>query len=241
MDKIDLSIVLPTYNEKENISKLIEDILETTKRNEIATEIIVVDDSSPDGTANIVKETFKDNGNVRCIVRTEEKGLATAIRTGAEAAQGEHILLMDTDFNHHPKYVPQLYKFAKDYDVVSGSRYVWGGGMKNHRLRYIGAYFFNMFINLILFMRTQDNTSGFVMFKREILDKIHTKKIFRGYGDFYIRFLYALKHLGVSLIEVPVVYEDRHSGESKTVFSKYIFQYTCTALEARFKGRKYLK
>ncbi|EKD93435.1 MAG: Dolichyl-phosphate beta-D-mannosyltransferase [uncultured bacterium] len=235
---MDLSIILPTYNEKEAVVELIQVLLSSLKSRNINPEIIVVDDNSPDETGLIVKEKFKDVPNVRCIIR-KERGLATATRRGIEEASSEIILLMDADFNHDPHYVPQMYEILKkyDYDAVNGSRYVWGGDMHGPRGRYYGSYTFNMFLNLLLFIQTQDNTGIFFMFRKKLISHLNMKAIFNGYGDFFMRLLYALKLLKIKLIEIPVVYKERHSGKSKTFFYKYLFQYTWTAIKIRFSGK----
>lgn len=240
---MNLSIILPTYNEKEGIPVLIRAILEELEKTAITPEIIVVDDNSPDGTGEAVQAAFAGNHHVRCIVRTTERGLATAIKRGIEEATSDRILLMDADFNHNPKYIAQMYDLLEryDYDVVSGSRYVWGGDMEVARGRYYGSYLFNQMLNLLLFIKTQDSTGGYIMFRRSLVGDLNLGEIFRGYGDFCIRLIYAFKLLNLKLIEVPVVYAERHSGESKTFFYKYIFQYTWTAVKIRWSGKSVIR
>lgn len=240
---MNLSIILPTYNEVEGIPFMIETLLLELPKEGIQPEIIIVDDNSPDHTGEVVSKKFAHNAHVKCLLRTKERGLATAILAGIGMATTDKILLIDADFNHHPKYIPQMFELIErhDYDVVNGSRYVWGGDMEGVRARYYGSYWFNQFLNLLLFIKTSDSTGGYVMFKKSPLERLNLKRIFTGYGDFCIRLIYGFKLLGVSLIEVPVVYAERHSGESKTFFYKYLFQYTWTAVKLRLSGKALLK
>ena len=204
-------------------------------------EVILVDDDSPDKTGEFVQETFKHNKRVRAIIRKNEKGLASALLRGIGESAGTHIILMDTDFNHDPKYLKQFFDLSKYYDIVGGSRYTWGGNMEGGRARYIGSLLFNYFLSLILSMKSTDNTGGFVLFKKSILEKMNLKKIFKGYGEFYFRFLLAAQYLGTSCIEIPVVYGPRASGASKTYFAKYIFIYTFEGLKLLFRGKSLIK
>jgi dolichol-phosphate mannosyltransferase len=240
---MDLSIILPTYNEVEGIPVMIQHLLDLCEKENIKPEIVVVDDNSPDGTGEVVQKKFAHNSHVKCIVRTEERGLATAVLRGIKETSAPTILLIDADFNHDPKYIPQMYELINKYgyDVANGSRYVWGGDMEGKRGRYYGSYWFNQFLNLLLFIKTSDSTGGYVMLRRKPLERINLKDVFKGYGDFCIRLLYALKLRDVTLIEVPVVYAERHSGESKTFFYKYVFQYTWTAIKLRLSGKKLIK
>ncbi|MFQ6014952.1 MAG: glycosyltransferase [Anaerolineae bacterium] len=232
-----ISIVLPTYNERENIVPLIERLQEITTQNGWFGECIVVDDSSPDGTAQAVASRFDDDDGVKLIVRNEERGLATAIKRGIQEAGGEVVVVMDTDFNHNPADVPELVALTKKYPVVVGSRYVPGGGMDMAAARFWGSHIFNLFIRLVLWLRTRDNLSGFLAVRREVLDTIEDMgKIFYGYGDYCIRFLYHVHRQGMAIKEVPVVYQMRGAGESKTRLLKYTLQYTASVLRLRFRG-----
>jgi len=235
-----VSIVLPTYNESGHIVKFIKAVQAAVKSHG-EYEIFLVDDNSPDKTGHIVEEAFKKDKHVNVIIRENEKGLATAILTGINKSKGTHILLMDSDFNHDPKYLKIFFSLAPFYDVVGGTRYRWGGDMKGARWRYVGSLIFNLFLAFVLMMKTSDNTSGFVLFRKSILKKMEIEKVFRGYGDMYIRFLYAAKLLKLTLAEIPVVYDFRASGESKTEFKKYIFVYTMEVFKTLFAGKKLIK
>lgn len=228
MDKI--SVVLPAYNERGNICKLIDAIIFNSMKININPEIIVVDDNSPDKTGNHVINTFKKNKNVKTFIRTKEKGFATAIRFGIEKATGDIVLVMDTDFNHDPKLIPQMIESLKYYDVVSTSRYIYGGGMSN-RFRYFCSYLYNIFIRIILRTKISDNLCGYFAIRRRDLLKYDFDRIFRGGGEYFFRFLYFAKRKKVSILEIPIVYGERKYGSSKNNFIKTLFRYTKTALE----------
>jgi len=231
---IEVSIILPTYNEKENIVDLIQTILDVLDPLPFKPQVIVVDDNSPDGTADLIRKNFSSRQEVRLIVRKDERGLATAIASGIEHSQTNIIAIMDTDFNHHPKDLPRLLKLLPEADIVIGSRYTSGGGMKTSRLRYLGSWVFNIFIRLVLGSPIKDNLSGFLVLKREVVSQLKNHYIFYGYGDYCIRLIHYARKAGFVFREVPVVYEFRLGGESKTNFFKYLVDYIKATLALRF-------
>ena len=230
-----VSIILPTYNEVDSVSDLIDVILLVVEKNRIPTEIIVIDDNSGDGTAAVVQGKSEINPAVKCIVRENERGLASAIKRGIMEATGDVIMIMDTDFNHDPLKIPEFINLLSYYQIVSGSRYVWGGGMLGPKWRYWGSYLFNVLIRSFLRMATKDNLSGFVAFDKSILGRMNLDEVFSGYGEYYIRFLWIAKKNNLSLIEIPVIYKMREGGKSKTNFFKYLLIYFATVLELRVK------
>ncbi|MFQ6082763.1 MAG: glycosyltransferase [Methanosarcinales archaeon] len=234
MVKTLISIILPTYNEADSICLLIKEITKILNENNSLYELIVVDDNSPDGTAKRVMENFTNNEKVKLFIRKKEKGLATAIRYGIERSKGEVAVVMDTDFNHPPSLIPLLVKITEYFDIAIGSRYVIGGGMKTSKFRFIGSKFFNILTRYLLGVQTRDNLSGFVAFKKRILSDFNLSKIFYGYGDYFIRFLYLAQKQRKTIIEVPVVYEIRQGGTSKTNFYKEIIRYTLSVIKIRF-------
>ena len=168
---------------------------------------------------------FLLNRRLSLILRKEERGLATAIAKGIEQAQADIIAVMDTDFNHHPKDLPRLLEKIPEADMVIGSRYISGGGMKTSRFRYLGSWVFNIFIRLVLGSPIKDNLSGFLVFKkRGGWLRLKNKAIFYGYGDYCIRLIHFARKAGFVIREVPVVYEFRLGGESKTNFIKYLIK-----------------
>ncbi len=225
--KTDISVILPTYNEQGNIVPLIsqlKDLLASTPK-----EIIVVDDDSPDGTAQRVRDAFADDEEIRLIVRHENRGLANSIREGIENASGDVIVVMDSDGNHRPEDVVMLLHVASNVDIVIGSRFIYGGGMSN-RFRYYSSYLFNIFMRLAIGTRLDDNLSGFFSIHREKLFALDFDKIFWGYGDYFFRLLLLCQRQGFRLVEVPVFYGERKHDVSKTGFLRVLARYTSEVL-----------
>lgn len=228
-----LSVILPTYNEKESVLLLIREIIRVLDGKSDDYEIIIVDDNSPDGTYQEILSSFQDISCVKPFKRTDQRGLATAILFGIGHATGDKLVIMDSDFNHPPKLIPLMMTITDFFDIVIGSRYVAGGGMGTSKLRYIGSKIFNKFIQYLLSVQTRDNLSGYFCFNREIIQNVNLEKIFYGYGDFFIRFLYAMKLLNKTIIEIPVVYEDRLGGLSKTRLTTELIRYTLSVIRIR--------
>jgi dolichol-phosphate mannosyltransferase len=221
-----LSVVLPTYNERDNVVPLLEDLLRLGGPD---LEIVVVDDDSPDGTADVVARRFAGDPRVRLAVRKEDRGLAKSIRRGIEEARGDAVLVMDTDFNHDPEMVPLMRDLLGYFDVVVGSRFVVGGGMEDV-LRYYCSWLYNVGVRAALGTRVQDNLSGFFAMRRDQLGELDWDNIFHGYGDYFFRLLHEATKLGMSMIEVPVFYRLRERGESKTQYVKVLTDYTAALL-----------
>ena len=227
------SIILPTYNEGESIIELIEVLSLLLEKNGMDFEIIVVDDDSPDGTGQLVKDRYPGSKNITCIVRKDKRGLATAIRMGILNASGDVIVLMDTDFNHDPERVPGMIELLSKCDIVVGSRYTAGGGMLGPQYRYWGSYLFNLFIRMTIGLETADNLSGFTIFKKDILKNFDINKIFYGYGDYFIRFLHRARQLNLKVIETPVFYKLRYAGKSKTNFFIHSLEYVLAVIKIK--------
>ena len=245
MTKNGISIILPSFNEVEALPQLVKIILEIfhDQLPGYAREIIIVDDDSTDGTARAIKEGFGLEEKVRLIVRKDERGLASAVLRGIQEAQMEYVLVMDADFNHPPEKIVDLVKKIPDHDLVCYSRYVKGGGMDtdNWFFRYWGSRIYNKFLQWYLGLPTNDNLSGFfIARKNDILD-LPTGTIFSGYGEFYFGILFFMKKTchPFRLLQLPVVYERRKGGESKTIFSRLMIKYFKRARE--FKGYKIRK
>jgi len=211
-------VIIPTYNEKENI----EAIIRTTFNQEKAFDILIVDDGSPDGTANIVKELQSEFPNQLFIEEREGKnGLGTAYIHGfkwALAKDYEYIIEMDADFSHNPKDLVRLYNACEKEggDVSVGSRYAVGVNVVNWPMhRVLLSYFASKYVRFITGIPVHDTTAGFVCWNRKVLEKIQLDKIrFVGYA-FQIEMKYkAWKH-GFNIKEVSVIFTDRTLGESK--------------------------
>jgi dolichol-phosphate mannosyltransferase len=223
-----VSIILPTYNEKENIVTLVSELRDGFRNRAYRYEIIVVDDSSPDQTADVVRQSFSDDPNIKLIVRRENRGLANSIKEGMYSATGSVILVMDTDFNHKPADAILLFEIAQHVDVAVGSRFIFGGGMKSAP-RYYLSFLFNVFLRVLLGTMMNDNLSGFFAIKRDSLHKLNPSKIFWGYGDYYFRLLLLSQEQRFKHVELPVFYGDRIHGESKTRFLRIFWDYTKAA------------
>ncbi len=230
-----VSVVLPTYNERSNIIPLIEEIVGRLEPLGLGLEILVVDDASPDGTAEVVRERFASDERVRLVVRRDERGLATAILCGLKQSAGDVVVVMDTDFNHDPAMLPQMVKFLEFYDIVIGSRFTMGGGMEEES-RYYFSFLFNLFVRLVLRTQVQDNLSGFFAMVRSKLFRLDVDAIFHGYGEYFMRLLFLAWAAHLTMLEVPVYYQLRRHGQSKSRFGHMLWSYTRTVLHMRFSG-----
>ena len=208
MHTSDCIVIIPTYNEKENIEKIIRAIFGLEK----CFHILVIDDGSPDGTAAIVKgmmaqQEFGDR--LFIIERSGKLGLGTAYITGFE---------MDADFSHDPNDLPRLYSACHDegYDVAIGSRYVSGVNVVNWPIgRVLMSYFASKYVRLITGFKVHDTTAGFKCYKRRVLKTIELDKIrFKGYG-FQIEMKFTAYKIGFKIKEVPVIFVNRREGVSK--------------------------
>jgi dolichol-phosphate mannosyltransferase len=228
------SIILPTYKERDNIVELVQAIHRHLEPDGFNYEVVIVDDNSPDGTADVVRAAFGGDPRVKLHVRTQERGLATALRYGAEHSEGEVLVFMDTDFNHDPAMIPQLVKFLEYYDVVIGSRFVMRGGMED-RVRYIFSFIYNLGLRFLFGTRVWDNLSGFFAIYRDKLLELDLDQIFYGYGDYFIRLLMVGWRRGWRLLEIPVFYRLRMRGHSKTQFLSIFTLYTSAILKLWLK------
>ncbi len=213
----DSLVIIPTYNEKENIEKIIEVVFALPK----AFDILVVDDGSPDGTAAIVKRLQQKYPDALHILeRSGKLGLGTAYIAGFHwglARDYDYFIEMDADFSHNPKDLERLYQACLDgADVAVGSRYVRGGRVENWpRDRIMLSYGASLYVRMITWMPVKDPTAGFVCYKRKVLEKINFDKIrFIGYA-FQIEMKFASRRLGFKIAEVPITFTDRVEGDSK--------------------------
>jgi dolichol-phosphate mannosyltransferase len=237
VEMIKTTIILPTYNESGNIENLLKAIEGNLLSMGEPAEIVVVDDNSPDGTANIVRQHPEAKTvEIRLILRMDERGLATAIKRGIQESRGEKILVMDTDFNHDPVIIPRMLLLLQYYDLVIGSRFVQGGGMED-QVRDRFSRIFNVFIYILLRHRIQDNLSGFFAMRRKALFALELDSIFRGYGEFFIRLTYHAKQMGFSILEVPVFYKLRTEGRSKSHLVRMLLDYTSCVFSLIFTGK----
>ena len=240
----DSIVIIPTYNEKENIEKIIHAIFSLPK----AFDILVIDDGSPDGTAEIVKKMMSDEGRLFLLERSGKLGLGTAYIMGFKWAlerDYQYIFEMDADFSHDPKDLPRLYEACavEGYDVAIGSRYVSGVNVVNWPIgRVLMSYFASKYVKFVTGFNIHDTTAGFKCYKRRVLETIELDKIrFKGYG-FQIEMKYTAYKIGFRLKEVPVIFVNRVEGVSKMsggIFGEAFFGVMRLRLDGWF--RKYPK
>jgi glycosyltransferase involved in cell wall biosynthesis len=209
------AIVIPTYNERENITLLVTDILALG----LDSRVIVVDDNSPDGTGELADELAAQHPGVRVIHRPGKLGLGTAHIAGmkaALAAGATYVVTMDADFSHHPRYLPDVLAALTQFDVAIGSRYVPGGGAQYctlpRRALSRGA---NLFARTVLSLQAGDATAGFRGYRRQVLESIPLDEIKSDGYSFLIELLYRCQRRGWRIGEVPIVFENRQRGASK--------------------------
>jgi dolichol-phosphate mannosyltransferase len=208
-------VVVPTYNEAENVRALIEAVLAIP----LPLEILVVDDASPDGTAAIVEELAGKDARIHLMLRPGKMGLGSAYIDAFRWALGRDYALvveMDADFSHDPGYLPTLLKASEDADVVLGSRYVSGGGTVGWTLlRKIISRAGCAYARAILGLSVQDLTGGFKCFRREVLDLIELDEVVSDGYAFQVEMTYRAVRKNFRVAEVPILFTDRRVGKSK--------------------------
>ncbi len=211
----DCTVVIPTYNERENIAELIQRILEMSRF-----RVLVVDDNSPDGTAAVVAELAADEPRVGLLLRPEKRGLGSAYVAGFRRALAEgaaFICEMDADFSHDPSYLPQLLAAAETrYDLALGSRYVPGGGTTDWGIiRQLISRGGNLYARAILGLPVMDATGGFRCYRRRVLETINLDDIQSNGYAFQIELVYRTMRAGFRIGELPIIFPDRRVGRSK--------------------------
>ncbi|CAL1293589.1 unnamed protein product [Larinioides sclopetarius] len=222
------SILLPTYNEKENLPIIVWMIIKYMTLGNYDFEIIIIDDGSPDGTLEAGKQLEKIYGSDKIVLRPREKklGLGTAYIHGIKHATGNFVIIMDADLSHHPKYILDFIKKQKegDYDLVSGTRYFGNGGVNGwdfkRKLISRGA---NYLTQVLLRPGASDLTGSFRLYKKDVLQKLVESCVSKGYV-FQMEMIVRSRKLGYKIGEVPIVFVDRLYGESK-LGGNEIFQF----------------
>lgn len=246
MHTSDSIVIIPTYNEKENMEKIVRAVFSLEK----CFHILVIDDGSPDGTADIVKQLMRDEFADRLFLveRTGKLGLGTAYIAGFKWAlerDYEYIFEMDADFSHNPNDLPRLYAACHDEgaDVSVGSRYITGVNVVNWPMgRVLMSYFASKYVRFVTGISVNDTTAGFVCYRRRVLQTLEFDKIrFKGYA-FQIEMKYTAYRIGFKIKEVSVVFVNRKEGTSKMsggIFSEALFGVMRLRLDGWF--RKYPK
>lgn len=231
MQQSDTIVIIPTYNEKENIEAITRAVIGLQEHQ---FDILVIDDGSPDGTADIVKGLMAGDlaGRLHIVERKGKLGLGTAYIAGFKWALEhgyEYVVEMDADFSHDPKDLPRLYKACAEegYDVSVGSRYITGVNVVNWPIgRVLMSYYASAYVRTVLGVSLRDTTAGFVCYRRQVLDTINLDAIrFKGYA-FQIEMKYTSLSLGFKVKEVPVIFVNRELGTSKMsggIFSEALF------------------
>ncbi len=211
----EIVVVIPTYNERENIERVVEAVLAQP----LDLSILIVDDNSPDGTGEIADRLAEEDARVEVLHRPGKGGLGTAYRAGFRYSlerEAQYLFEIDADFSHNPDDIPRLYAAAREADAAVGSRYIKGGGCENWSLyRWMISRGGNLYTKLVARTRTVDTTSGFRCYTRRVLEAIPLDRVTsQGYA-FQIEMTFVAEALGFRVVEVPIVFTDRRGGESK--------------------------
>jgi dolichol-phosphate mannosyltransferase len=228
-------IVIPTYNEKNNLARLVKEIFSLAVPD---LSVIIVDDNSPDGTGVLADELAREMSKLSVIHRAEKNGLGSAYIAGfkmALLAGSDFIMEMDADFSHDFRYIPQFLQEIKTADLVLGSRYVKGGGIKNWNwLRKLVSALGNIYARFILGTPIQDLTGGFKCYRRQVLEKINLGELDSAGYVFQIETTYLALKQGFAVKEIPIIFTEREVGDSKFNF-KIFFEALWLVLLLRFK------
>lgn len=243
--KSDSIVIIPTYNEKENIRAITEAVLEIAEHQ---FDVLVIDDGSPDGTAAIVRELIGEHPErVHLVERTGKLGLGTAYIAGFKWALEhgyDYIIEMDADFSHPPRKLIELQQAcATNADVAVGSRYLTGVNVVNWPMgRVLMSYYASAYVRLITGMKVRDTTAGFVCYRREVLEAMNLDGIeFKGYA-FQIEMKFTAYRMGFHIVEVPIVFVNRVLGTSKmstSIFGEAVFGVIKLRLESWFNKKRF--
>ena len=231
--KFKVSVIFPSYNESENIEEAIGRVANALGNN--LHEVIVVDDDSPDGTWKIIQNM--KNFRYKVIRRTNERGLASAIARGIKESTGNVVAWLDCDLGVPPEVVPKMVEKLKDYDLAIASRYVEGGKDLRPKFRAFGSHVMVLFANMVLGSEVKDYASGVIAVKKEVANNINFST--RGFGEYFIEFVYKSIKKGYKATEVGYIYKQRKKGKSKSddnilLLIKYAIQYAAKIIKIRF-------
>lgn len=208
-------MIIPTYNEKNNVEHIISEVLDSDSR----AEVLVVDDNSPDGTAEVVLDMQKENPKIHILQRSGKLGLGSAYIDGFKKAlelEFDAVFQMDADFSHDPKYLPSFLDELENADVIVGSRYIKGVSVINWSLsRLLLSYFANIYAKVVTGVPVNDLTGGFKCIKSEVLRSVDFSKFSSNGYAFQIELNYAFFSNGFKIKELPIIFVDREEGESK--------------------------
>lgn len=230
-------VIIPTYNEAENIVNVINEVVLHNNEN-YEYNVLVVDDNSPDGTASLVE--FLNNRHIFLIKRAGKSGLGTAYVEGFKYAIQEkydYVFEMDADFSHDPKYLPEFIKeIEKGYDLVVGSRYVNGISVVNWPIRrLLLSYFANIYTRIITGLHVKDTTAGFVCYKVSSLSAINLEKVKSNGYSFQIEMKFKLYKKKFKISEIPILFIERRAGVSK-MSKKVVYEAMFMVWKLKFKS-----
>ena len=224
-------VIIPTYNEKDNISDLVHQILALP----VEAHVIIVDDNSPDGTGQVADALAGQNDKVSVIHRPGKLGLGTAYIAGFKQGLSdgaERLITMDADFSHDPAYIPALVALAEQYQITIGSRYIPEGGVRNWDIRRrVLSWTANNFARSALNLKAHDCTAGFRCYHREVLQSIELDQIFSNGYSFLVEMIFKCQRQGFTMGEIPIIFVNRTRGSSK-ISQREIYKaiYTVTRL-----------
>jgi len=208
-------VIVPTYNEKENIERIVPEILDKDP----SIDILIVDDNSPDGTGKIADKLSSENKRILVLHREKKSGLGTAYLAGFKYALEngyDYIFEMDADFSHDPSHLPQFLEAIKESDLVLGSRYVSGVNVINWPMsRLLLSYYANVYSRWVTGLPIKDATGGFKCFRRKVLEEISLDKVHSEGYSFQIEMSFRAWEKGFKIKEIPIVFWDRRAGTSK--------------------------
>ena len=211
----EILVIIPTYNEAENIQKLVPQILMQNSK----IEILVVDDNSPDGTADVVEKMMQTTSRLHLLKRPAKMGLGTAYVAGFRFALEKKyniIFEMDADFSHDPGEIPRFLESIRDYDLVIGSRYIRGVNVVNWPMsRLLLSWLANFYTRVVTGLPLRDSTSGYKCFRRKVLEAIDLDRVNSDGYAFQIEIDFKAWKKGFRLLEIPIVFVDRDVGVSK--------------------------
>lgn len=219
MSKPKISVLLPTYNERENLPIIVWLLVKYFAEASLTFEIIIIDDGSPDGTLDVAKELQQIYGEEQIVLRPRAKklGLGTAYIHGVKHARGEFIVIMDADLSHHPKFIPEMLKTQTqgNFDLVSGTRYALGGGVFGWDfMRKLISRTANYVAQVLLRPGASDLTGSFRLYKKDVLERLVNSCVSKGYV-FQMEMIVRARQQGLTVGEVPISFVDRVYGESK--------------------------
>ncbi len=208
-------VIIPTYNEIDNLNNLTTQICAQIPD----TDVLIIDDNSPDGTGSLAEQLSIKNKRIKYIVRSHKLGLGSAYIQGFKYALNHNydfIFEMDADFSHDPSYLPEFLRHLDSHQLILGSRYIKGGGISTWGIwRRLISYLANLYARILLGLPYQDLTGGYKCYSRQVLEQLDLNSIISEGYVFQIETTYRAHHRGFAIKEIPIIFKERHKGKSK--------------------------